>query len=638
MLDIMQVVVSGLLVGAIYAMLALSFSLVFRVTGVVNLADGAFCIIAALASASLQSLCGWPLLPAILAAIAGTTVFGAAIGATTLVRALTRLSNTNILMLTAGVLGMLEGALLLIWGSQPYTLSPFNGERPIYIGGLRVPSQGVWIVAAMAVVLAGLWLLLTRTTLGRVLRACAQNPSAAALMGVDVRRMSVFSFGLAAGIAALSGVMVAPIMSVQFDTPTLFSVTAFIAMTVGGIGTLPGAVGGGLLLGVVGQVGAAYLSAMFSSAIAMLLLMLVLLLRPAGLFAPRWTQRSDVRTDIRAHIAIVRIPERVGWPLSLAGLALLIALPMLLPAAQAGLLSTFVVTFILFIAVMGLDVLMGYAGQGNLGQAGFMLLGGYGSAILATTYGVPPLPAMLASLALTVLVALLLAVMTMRLRGLYMALATLAFGLLMDSLAVGLTDLTGGPSGLIGVPSFAVAGFEVSGDRAMYYLVLGLAVVLLLLLTGLLRTGFGRALQAIRTDQLAAAALGINVPAHKVAAFAICAGLGSIAGSLYAFDLHFLSPDMVGMPLSLMLVTMLIVGGEGTLVGGLLGVAVLTLLPTIFQGLSDAKPLVAGLLLVLTFLYLPAGLYGSAVRAISIWRGAGRRPAEARVALERVVP
>jgi branched-chain amino acid transport system permease protein len=296
-------------------------------------------------------------------------------------------------------------------------------------------------------------------------------------------------------------------------------------------------------------------------------------------------------------------------------LALAAALPVLID--DGGVLSSLVIAGILFIAVLGLDVVMGFAGQVSLGQAGFMAVGGYTAAILAATYGVPPLIGVLAGIALSLACAVVLALVTMRLRGAYLALATLSFGLLVDSLAVGLTETTGGPSGLVGIPSFEIGPLAVDTPERMYYLVLALIALLVLALAGGMRSSFGRALQAIRTDQMAAAALGINVPLHKTAAFAIAAVLASLAGSLYAFDFHFLSPEMVGTPRSFELIAMLVLGGEGTLVGGVVGAVLITLLPTVFQPLAGYKTLAEGAILVLAFQYLPEGLLGRVVMLLS---------------------
>jgi branched-chain amino acid transport system permease protein len=185
---------------------------------------------------------------------------------------------------------------------------------------------------------------------------------------------------------------------------------------------------------------------------------------------------------------------------------------------------------------------------------------------------------------------------------------------LVDSCAVGFLDITGGPSGLVGIPSFSVGGFQFGTPRAMYYVVLVLDVIILVGLVGAMRSGFGRALKAIRSDQMAAAALGINIVRYKLAAFMISVTLASVAGSLYAFFFNFLSPEMVGTGRSLELVAMLIVGGESTLVGGLFGALLLTLLPTVFQPLAIYKTFASGVLLVASFLYLPQGIFGAIVQ------------------------
>src|SRR4029077_2779923 len=239
----------------------------------------------------------------------------------------------------------------------------------------------------------------------------------------------------------------------------------------------------------------------------------------------------------------IRLDSRAAIGLAIALVVVMALLPLL--PLPGGLLASLAIAVILFIAALGLDVLMGFAGQVSLGHAGFMAVGGYAAAILATTYDWPPLAATLVALVLSVACALVLAFATRRLRGHYLALATLAFGLLVDSLAVGLFDLTGGPSGLVGIPSFAVAGVAFDTPTRMYYLALGLSVVLVVLLEGGMRRSFGRALKAVRSDQLAAAALGVDVGRVKVAALCISAALASLSGSLYAFDFHFLSPEMV---------------------------------------------------------------------------------------------
>src|SRR5437762_6609650 len=143
----------------------------------------------------------WPMPLAALTAIVLTTAFGAVVGALTFVPSLSRLPPSSMLLVTAGLLTAIEGLCLVIWGSAPYALPPFSGEAPVTVLGVRLPSQGLWIAGAAVLIIAGFWYLLMRTSLGEALRACAENPTAARLMGIDYRGMVLFSFSLAVLIA-----------------------------------------------------------------------------------------------------------------------------------------------------------------------------------------------------------------------------------------------------------------------------------------------------------------------------------------------------------------------------------------------------------------------------------------------------
>src|SRR5579875_557012 len=615
-----QIVIGGLLQGAVFAVIALGFSLVFRVTGVLNLSQGAFCVVGALVMYTLQVAWGWPTPVAAVAASLATTAFGIALGMLFFVPAVPRLPTSSMLILTAGLLTLLQGVLLIGWSSQPYALPPFSGEAPVVLGGVRVPTQGFWIAGITIVVILSMWFLVQRTTLGTALRACAENRVAARLMGIDVPRMTLLSFA------------VAPITSLEFDTGGFFTNFGFIAVAIGGLNSFLGSVAGGVFLGVAEQLAAGYVSSLFANALALGLLLVVLLWRPNGLFGGGAPRRTDVRDEQRIYHAIVRVEGRGGLVFALGLAAIALALPLVFTGG--GILSSLVITGILYISVLGLDVLMGYAGQVSLGQAGFMAIGGYTAAILAVNYGVSPLWGTLAGMALSVISAWALSFVTLRLRGHYLALATLAFGLLIDSLTVGMVDTTGGPSGLAGIPAFSVGSMTFASPVDMYYLVVGIVVVLVLALHGAMRSDFGRALKAVRTDQTAATALGVNVVRHKLAAFLISAALGSLSGSLYAFYFHFLSPEMVATPRSFEMISMLVAGGEGTLVGSLFGVALLTMLPTIFQPFALYKTLAEGLLLVLCFMWLPEGMFGFAAVRLSRWL----RPRAAAPAAEKALP
>lgn len=606
-----EIVVGGLLAGAIYALVALGLTLVYRVAGILNLAQGAFVVLGALLFYSLETGAHLPLAVALALATVLVAVVAGLAGIVAVRPALGRLSTSGVLILTAGLLTFFEGATLLVWGSQPYAVPSFSGEAPLLIGGVHVPTQGVWIAASLAAVDLALARVLARTTFGKALRACGEDPVAAALVGIDVPRMTLLAFALAAAVGAFAGAVVGPLTSLAFDTGGVFTNAGFIAVALGGIGSFFGAIAGGLILGVVEQLAAGYVSSLFSPTFAFLILLAVLVWRPDGVLGAR-ARRIDVPQTFERPIPVLRFRGRGGAAVGVALVALVAIAPLAL--ASTGLVASFVIAGVFVIAVLGLDMLMGYAGQVSLGHAAFMAIGGYTTALLVVRSGVAPLIATVAGLALTLVVALAVAGVVARLRGLYLALATLAVGLLVDSLLVGADEVTGGPSGLTGIPSFSVGPLAVRGDVANYYLVWVVVGVVAIVLVGLARSDFGRALQAIRADQTAAHALGIPVARYKTVAFLIAAACASIAGSLFAFDFKYLAPDLVSTPRSLEMVTMLVLGGQGTLVGPLLGTVVLTLLPAVVQPLAGYKTLVEGAVLVLVLLYLPGGLAGLLVR------------------------
>jgi branched-chain amino acid transport system permease protein len=623
MTEALQIAVGGLIAGGVYALVAVGFTLIFSVSGVLNLAQGAFVVLGALTMDSFEQWLHWPVVAAFFGATAVAACVGAASERFAVRRGMQRLALSQLLMLTAGLLTVFEGAALVIWGSQPYAIPTFSGERPVVIAGVDVPAQGLWVLGATAVVVLLVWYALSRTTFGKALRACAETPAAASLMGIDVPRMMLLSFALAGAIGAVGGQVLGPITSMQFDSGTTFTNFGFIAVALGGMGSFFGAIAGGFLLGVVQQFAAGYVSSLFSNTVALLILLAVLIWRPNGILGGLRGRREDVReTPPPGGSDTPPLQGRPAWVICLLGGALVAVLPWLLRGS--GLVGSLVITGILFLSVIGLDLVMGYAGQVVLGHAGFMAIGGYTAAILATRHGVSPLGATGAGIVLSLVVAWLLSLVTARLRGLYMALATLAFGLLVDSLTVGLSGLTGGPSGLVGIPSFSVGSYSFTSPTATYYLVWGLVAVGLGVAANLMRSSRGRAFLAVRADPVAARALGVHVPRIKTQAFLLSAAFASVAGSLYAFDFHFLSPDMVGTSVSLELVTMLVIGGEATLIGSVIGVALLTLLPAAIQALALWKTLAEGLLLMVILLYLPGGIFGALLNFLA--RGPGHVP------------
>lgn len=293
-----------------------------------------------------------------------------------------------------------------------------------------------------------------------------------------------------------------------------------------------------------------------------------------------------------------------------AGAALVVAavLPFLVPG-WTGLL---VVVGIFFLVVLGLNLLTGLAGQVSLGQTLFMALGGYGAGLLTLRLHWPTTLATVVMALVSALVAALLGGTLLRLRGYYLALATLGLAVITEALATGLGDLTGGPSGLVAVPSLQLGGWTVFTDRANYYVLLVVCAAGAWFVAGIQRGQTGRALTAVAADTPAASMLGIDSAAYKTRAFVASAVFASVAGSLYAFYLRFVSPDVISVTVAFSVVIMLALGGSRTLAGPLLGALVLQGLPQAGQTFSRWEPLVAGVVLIVVMTYFPRGLWGTA--------------------------
>jgi len=318
---------------------------------------------------------------------------------------------------------------------------------------------------------------------------------------------------------------------------------------------------------------------------------------------------------------------------NLLGLAALVAVLLLIPHLLGNpyYLGVLVWCGIYSLACMGLSLFMGYCGQISLGHAGFFALGAYISGILTTKAGLSPWPALGVALLGNLLVAFAVGVPALRLRGHYLAMATLGFGVIIYVVADGNPfGLTGGPSGFGGIPrlfpKFSLFGLIRSDDERWYYLVWGIVLVFLALLLNMVHSRVGRALRSIHGGEPAAKAMGINSARYKIETFLLSAGLTSLAGSFYAHYMGFVNPPPFGPMLSIHLVTMVVVGGMTNLWGAIAGTALLTILRERFRAFHEIGLLFDGFILILIMLLFEEGLFVGAAKRL---RGvvSRRRPA-----------
>ncbi|WP_022854436.1 branched-chain amino acid ABC transporter permease [Thermodesulfatator atlanticus] len=267
------------------------------------------------------------------------------------------------------------------------------------------------------------------------------------------------------------------------------------------------------------------------------------------------------------------------------------------------------ILFLKGLIVIGLSLLMGYAGQVSLGHAAFYGLGAYTSGILTTKYGLSCLAALGAAQLVTFSVALALGLPALRLKGHYLAMATLGFGVIIYVIFKEMISLTGGPSGLVGIPPLELFGLTFIESRHYYFLFGAVLLVFLLVALHIAHSPFGRSLLALHDSEPATMSLGYDTRKLKLIVFVFSACLAGLAGSLYAHFAMFIAPTSFTFLHSVKLVTMVVIGGIASIWGALLGAVVLTILPEVLTIFEDYDVLIFGTILILIMIFLPEGLF-----------------------------
>lgn len=257
---------------------------------------------------------------------------------------------------------------------------------------------------------------------------------------------------------------------------------------------------------------------------------------------------------------------------------------------------------------IGLSLLIGYTGQISLGHAAFFGIGAYTSGILSTRFGTSPWLGMAGAIFLTVAVAFVIGAPALKLKGHYLAMATLAFGEIVYIVFNQWIAFTGGPSGFGGIPRFSLGGFSLESDFSYYYLVWGIVLFVFVASLNLINSRIGRALRSIHGSEMAARCMGVNTSGYKLKIFIFSAGLAGLAGSLYAHFVTFLSPGSFSVMFSIVLLTMVAVGGMASIWGAVIGTGILTILPEYLRAFQDYDILIYGAVLLGIMIFLPEGL------------------------------
>lgn len=285
-----QLVLTGVTIGSIYALLALGFVLIYTITGIFNFAQGEFAMVGAMLWAALLAA-HVPLGLSIAGAIVTACILGALMERLAIEPAFGSHPLT-LIIITFGVSMAFRGLALMLWGADPYSLPEFTPGDPLVVLGGVLGRQAMWAVGLSLVAVIALFLFFARTLPGAALRACADNALASRLMGISPRRMALLAFTLAAGLGALGGIVIAPIVGATYDMGLGLGLKGFVAAVIGGLTNAPAAVFGGYLVGMIESLVTGYLAPGYGGAITFALLLVVLFLKREGLL--RGAQRRQV--------------------------------------------------------------------------------------------------------------------------------------------------------------------------------------------------------------------------------------------------------------------------------------------------------------------------------------------------------
>jgi branched-chain amino acid transport system permease protein len=287
--ELLQFLVSGLTVGAVYALVALGFTLIYNASDVVNFAQGEFVMLGGMVTV-FASAAGLPLPLAALAAILVAVAVGLLLHRLAIEPA-RGASAVTLIIITIGASIFLRGVAQIVFDKRFHGLPAFSGSDPILVAGAAILPQSFWVLGGAVLVFVALFLFLERTLLGKAVLATAANRLAARLVGVDTSLVLALSFGLSAAIGALAGILITPITLTSFDVGTLLALKGFAAAMLGGMGSPLGAVVGGLVLGLLESFAAGTVSSAYKDAVAFLVILGVLFAMPQGLFGRRSVER-----------------------------------------------------------------------------------------------------------------------------------------------------------------------------------------------------------------------------------------------------------------------------------------------------------------------------------------------------------
>ena len=619
MLDILspdiffQLLVNGLLLGAVYAIAAIGLSIIFGTMRILFFAHGTMIILAAYTCFWLFKLLHIDPYLSLIIIIPAAILFGSGLYKY-LFKRVAKTEGTS-LLIAFGLLVLLENLMVIIWSPDARAIKTSYTAYGLNFLGLRV-SFARFVALIMALLSTwGVYQFLKRTLMGKAIRAASENSNAATIVGITPHWVNGVAFAVGIGLCGVAGVAIATIYAFTPYFGFVFTLKAFITMAFGGIGSSLGALLGGILLGFIESIGAFLVSSGWADAIAYAVFLLVLMLKPEGLFTRSSGETGDRTmspTSYAARTVIGYADQRSMKRFALPAMVVLLflAVPLFLNTNESYLVYFLFLVFIYIALTQAWNLLAGYTGQMSLGHHAFFGLGGYMTAFIwlhdltKTGYYFDPVTMSLSGLGSAVLAIVIGIPLLSRLRGDYFALGTLGLGEILKVIFTRATKWTGGNSGLFLPPSYY------HSFTPHYYTALILAVLAIAVTYFMVKSRTGLALVAVKEDETAAASKGINILSFKVLAFAVGAFIAGVCGSLWAYYAFLVQPaNFYSLNWTVYPVVMCTLGGTGTLAGPIIGALFITGLMELARiYLPVGHQFVSGLLIIIVVLTLPEGL------------------------------
>lgn len=593
-----QYALLGLGIGSLYSLASQGLLLVYRGSGVLNFAQGAIGMAGAFVAWDVQTQAGMPYLPAVVVGVGVSASIGV-LAHVLVMRPLRHAAPLARIVATLGILVTLQAIIALRYGTSVTIVASSLPTDPIELfGDVSIGTDRVILLGLAVAFTVALWAMYRFTLFGLATSATAENERAARAVGLSPDLVATCNWALGSGLAGLAAILIAPIVQLQVTTMTTLVLAAMAAALVAGFKSFPIALGAGIVIGVAQTVLQRYVSVP-GLAPSVPFLVIIVMLVVTGRSLPL----RDFFLQRLPSVGTGRV--RPGWVL--AGVGVCVVLIAVLPDYWQ---QSFSVTFGTALILLSIVVLTGYTGQISLAQYVIGGIGAYVAGRLVATQGWPFELALPASVIVTVPIGILIALPALRTRGINLAIVTLGLGTAIELMVFNNGALTGGDAGTpVGSPSL----FGLDLDPIVHparYAVFALAafVVAALIVANLRRGRSGRRLIAVRTNERAAAALGISVPATKLYGFAVASGIAALGGVVIGFGNQVILYQQFTTITSITDVGWAVIGGIGYVMGPVLGAilapgAVGTPLGNaIFSGIEEYIPLIGGVLILLIIL------------------------------------